>query len=280
MKRVTIASQDDIHLLARRLDFHIFRGDKEDRPIKSKLARTLEALGVERGNYKNRENNLIREFRSRISLYEKIAFREDDQIGCCSLMQHYGAPTRLIDFTSSLYVALFFAVEDIEHKKDSVIWCLNEMVIRDHAINRDAVSATDGNEAQQQHEKMRSLANGVLLSRTAGDCSSLLVVHPMMKNERLSRQQGLFIFPRDIDKSVNDILASDFSCPIDEVACNVSAFDKVNAEEFALKIIIPKELRRELLLGLLHKMNLIHEVLFPGIDGFCKSMFYHCSVYS
>lgn len=278
MKQVTIASEDDIHLLARRLDFHIFRGDKEDRPIKSRLARTFEALDLDRDHYRNRENNLIREFRSRINLYEKIEFRDDDQIGCCSLMQHYGAPTRLIDFTSSLYVALFFAVEDIEHKDDSVIWCLNEMMIRDCAINRRTVSAIDGNEQQEQYEKMRSLANDVLLSKTA-DCSSLLVVHPMMKNERLSRQQGLFIFPRDINKSMNDILASDFSCAEKEVTCKVEDFENPNPKEFAVKIIIPKKWRQKLFLGLLPKMNLTHEVLFPGIDGFCKSMFQHCSLY-
>ena len=32
-------------------------------------------------------------------------------------MQHFGAPPRFLDFTSSIYVATFFAVEDVEHKK-------------------------------------------------------------------------------------------------------------------------------------------------------------------
>lgn len=41
-----------------------------------------------------------------------------------TVMRHYGTPTRLLDFTYSLYVAMFFAAEDVEG--DSVIWAVNK----------------------------------------------------------------------------------------------------------------------------------------------------------
>ena len=275
MKRLTINSEGDVHLLATRLDFHVFRGQKQDWPVQSRLARVLQSLGCESENWKNRENNIIREFASRIHLYEHSPIDQADKLGCCSLMQHYGAPTRLIDFTASFYVALFFAVEDVEYTGDSVVWCLNEMKIRDKAIPRESVSAPDGNERQYQYDEMRKQATGVLASDSQPE-GGLLLIEPAQKNQRLSRQQGCFLFPKQIDQDLSGILASDFSCDASENDCSVSDFTGANHDKVALKVIIPSKLRRDLLPGMLWRMNINHEVLFPGIDGFCKSMTHYC----
>ena len=57
------------------------------------------------------EDELIRVFKSHAHLYIDHLPPKRSKLEWLALMQHYGAPTRLLDMTFSPYVAAFFALE-------------------------------------------------------------------------------------------------------------------------------------------------------------------------
>jgi FRG domain-containing protein/SET domain-containing protein len=57
------------------------------------------------------------------------------------LMQHYGAPTRLIDWTESPLIALYFAVRDNPGYYDSAVWILDPFELNQRVIDREEVIA-------------------------------------------------------------------------------------------------------------------------------------------
>src|SRR5258708_4434671 len=49
--------------------------------------------------------------------------RKNSEIEWLSVMRHHGAPTRLLDFTYSIYVAAYFALETAD--MDCAVWAVN-----------------------------------------------------------------------------------------------------------------------------------------------------------
>lgn len=97
----------------------LFRGQPGDWALLPKLAR----LNL-RGEVGNIERLIIEEFeRTSLPLSE---FRPEDDWDLLALAQHHGLPTRLLDWTYSALVALWFAVKDVPGKNNaySVVWVL------------------------------------------------------------------------------------------------------------------------------------------------------------
>jgi hypothetical protein len=55
------------------------------------------------------------------------------------LMQHYGAPTRLLDWTESPLIALYFAVRDNPGHYDSAVWMLDPYEMNKRVIRKKVV---------------------------------------------------------------------------------------------------------------------------------------------
>lgn len=85
--------------------------------------------GVFRDDHAAQERNYVHRFRSRAGTRYAHLPDQDDLGVWLSLMQHYGLPTRLLDWSRSPLVAAYFAVENYIYEKDAspadaAIWIL------------------------------------------------------------------------------------------------------------------------------------------------------------
>ncbi len=105
----------------------LFRGQRRDQPLVPKLSR----LKL-RGKIENIEKLIIDEFR-RTSL-PLSEFKPEDDWDLLALAQHHGLPTRLLDWTYSALVGLWFTVKDTPYedkngkKENGIVWILTPEV--------------------------------------------------------------------------------------------------------------------------------------------------------
>ncbi len=79
------------------------------------------------------EKAMINEFKWKYPSYQgnpNMMPKEDESIEWLSVMQHYGAKTRLMDFTNSLFVALYMALYGANNA-DASVWAFNKYMIKE-----------------------------------------------------------------------------------------------------------------------------------------------------
>jgi hypothetical protein len=158
-----------------------------------------------------------------------------------TLMQHYGAPTRLLDWTTSPFVAAYFAVED-NWSDDGVVWCFNGSLVAQYY----GLATID-----YVKEPFSDLIGEPRKER-------LFTAFAKLKSEREIAQQGGFTFSANIMRNHDELILP---------AC----LSQESAVPGCCKIVIPSHLKAGILFRL-RRMNITPKTLFPGIDGIGRSI--------
>jgi hypothetical protein len=228
-----------------------FRGQvSADWPLIGSLSRYFRDFGVDRRAWAVQEERILRVFKRKAHLYLDRLPREDADFEWLALMQHHGAPTRLLDFTWSAYVAAFFALE--RAVGDSVIWALNPPRV--------------------SHSKSQRIRGGAVINPSEmgpwipgnyeryflkGDIPFVIIGEPHVMNQRLIAQSGTFVVPGVLDEPLDSILG-----------------DYPEPDKTLTKFILASDRIREEGLRELYSMNITYATLMPDLAGLARSMAY------
>jgi hypothetical protein len=236
-------------LLAVRREFDeawLFRGQPSSWPLTTTLERACARFDVPATAIPAVEGQMIREFRRRFTGRHRQLILADT-LYCMALMQHHGAPTRLLDFTYSFYVAAYFALE--RSGEDPMVWCVNGRWCRDVSARVAGQEPINAREARRDEASFRALFMADPPHRL------VLPENPFPLHRRLIIQQGAFACPGDVTAPFVDNLRSDGGRGVLiklRLAFDAAARSRALAE--------------------LAQMNIDRASLFPGLDGFAQSL--------
>ena len=205
------------------------------------------------------EKVFLSEFRNGAHRYLKSSLHlPQDTLEWLALMQHHGTPTRLLDFTRSPYVASFFAFEyPGEPTKNCAVWAINEMWCQTSAVSIINKAHEDDKNFEKLHEYVQLSEERHFKKVFLKDPKIPPMVFPICskrKNERLTVQQGLFLCPGGANESFEEQLEN-----------------LEGAYSNAKKIIFSNKFRKKVIEDL-RLMNITSASLFPGLEGFAKSV--------
>jgi hypothetical protein len=158
-------------------------------------------------------------------------------------MQHYGAPTRLLDWTASPYVAAYFAVSD-HLDENGAIWAFHPATVVD-ALTAEIDSNQSFEEVLQGEQPPRNVA--LYISRRKSTREIAQQAHFTMSFAHTLEQEGAI------------------------AEANADVMSREPGRIWCQKMVIPKEQKPEFL-DQLRRMNVTANSLFPGVDGLGRSL--------
>lgn len=237
--------------LAEELDDWAFRGHEDaDWTLVSSLTRRLRHFSPDVALWPLREERAMRIFRRKAHIHALEREALHDDLRCLALMQHHGAPTRLLDFTKSPFVAAFFAFE--RAVGDVAIYALNTPVLWSAAPAFDPMLTRDRIDPREKGNFQRHFAGNRYPLVWFGE--------PAEMDARLVAQSGLFVVPGVLDRPLGTILAG-----------------YRPQQDLLRKFVLPAEARADAM-RTLYRMNITHATLFPDLDGLARSIAYELEV--
>lgn len=245
MEATNISSWNEFVTLTAELDGWAFRGQQDARwALLGSLSRYLDAFIPDKSTWRIREERAIRIFRRKAHNYLADTSVLANDLRCLALMQHYGAPTRLLDFTKSPFVAAFFALETAV--ADAAVFALNTPTL----WNATPISNPSLNREHIDPRKEGNFERFYLQNTNA----ILWIGEPTEMDKRLVAQSGTMVVPGVLDRPLDEIL------------------DEYRGHEALIrKIVLPQHIREEAMKSL-YRMNITNATLFPDLDGLARSI--------
>lgn len=156
--------------------------------------------------------------------------------------QHYGIPTRLLDFTYSHIISIMFAVEKSFYEiddEDAVVYFLNPIKLNDINAKRSTI-LTPASETTLN------------LDRLDGP----VITQGRKINKRINAQNGVFLYFQDTEKALNE---------------------DINDTDILRKVYIEGSAKKNILASL-YSMGICFTQIYPELDSVAKDILMRNSI--
>lgn len=242
---------------------YIYRGQSDAQwTLQPSLERLLQDPS-KRDSLVKLETYSLRSFMSKFHLYDtENNQRPDSKLAWLAAMQHYGVPTRLLDFSESPYIALYFALEShtpLSHS-DFALYAIDHSAVMQASIESIKVQIPEFNETRETVYLNRDKIFDKTIDRSSLDI--LWITEPRVVNTRVDKQAGTFLVSgnrkRTIDELIQDPIYKD--CSIKKYIIPESFFDGIFA--------------------MLRKANITAKSMYGDLFGLAGSIRMELRVYS
>ena len=167
--------------------------------------------------------------------------------------QHYGLPTRLLDWTRSPLVALHFAVDETSFKKmdkrDCVVWRMNIKDMNRNLPEKYKQALAANKTSTFSVDLLHSVAHSLAEYDADMGTNTMATLEPPSISQRIINQYSFFsVIPSDIT--------------------DIEAFFEQKTEE-TVRFVISKDIRWDIR-DLLDQYNVNERIIYPGLDGLTK----------
>ncbi|MCU1376761.1 MAG: hypothetical protein JWO68_4047 [Actinomycetia bacterium] len=227
---------------------YVYRGQSDSAwGLEPSLTRLCLSLGLDRTRATEVEAAVLKRFQQRAHLYlPPHLIPEVGLLDWWTLMQHYRAPTRILDWSHSPLVALYFAVNE-RWDADGVVWLFQRYYLSQGSI-----------EKYGEIPEMGPVLDDEEWFRLAEPPPRIVPFDRVRLTERMVAQQGTFTVAQDV--------LLNHASGLEAVLPEPAQMRPGTIELHRGKVVVPRALKKDLLRRL-HQMNITADALFPGVDG-------------
>lgn len=202
------------------------------------------------------ENELIARFRQRSIPFHSRALENDWDV--LFFMQHYGVPTRLLDWTESPFIGLYFAVMSAPYQTTTrgrlsfpsaaAVWILDPIIWNKHSLNHQSF---DGEILTPSDDALKGYKPTTSFSSMNNHPVALYGAH---NSPRIVAQRGVFTIFGQNTKAMEEIYDED---------------------DFPDDSLIKVKLNRSALIDIRNSIlnhGVTESVVFPDLEGLAKEI--------
>lgn len=180
--------------------------------------------------------------------------------------QHYGVPTRLLDFSDNPLVAMYFCCQS-ESETDGIVWIINHLTFNNWTQNEFFCHLMEPGFTREDliESILRDLRGDTFEPDDRPKKQRPVIFIPAYIDQRMSAQSSRFMLWGEKQVPLEEMCTSDNEM----VLTDGLRIDSFNDQRFWAKLIVPSDCKHRIMKEL-DLLNINEKSIFPGLDGIGK----------